>query len=86
MALFGFSVLAGTGRIGSLSSYANMENTSDPLILISALLFGGAVYLYFFLYPFQGIYLRLARRVNTASGADPVVPVCPGRYSAFNKV
>ncbi|HAJ94702.1 MAG TPA: hypothetical protein DCP02_00575 [Actinobacteria bacterium] len=60
----GFSVLIGAGGAKNLSGYGSAENAADPLLLLSAIIFACAFYLYFFLYPFQGPYLRIARRVS----------------------
>jgi len=65
--LFGFSVLSGTGGAKSLSRYGSPENAADPLLLICAIVFACALYLYFFLYPFQGPYLKMARRINSSA-------------------
>ena len=35
--LSGISVLAGTGSMGELSSYTNMENAGDPLLVIATI-------------------------------------------------
>lgn len=64
---FGFSVLEGIGSVKDLSAYTNIGNTGDPLLNISAFVFNGAVYLYFFPYPFQGTYLRLTRKMKASS-------------------
>jgi len=64
LVLLGFSLLSETGNLVNLSSYMNAVNTRDPLLLISAVILGAAVYLYLFMYPFQGTYLKLARRVS----------------------
>jgi len=65
--LFGFSLLAGTGRLGDISSYAGTKDTGDSLFIISVLVFGAAAYFYFFLYPFQGTLLKLSRRADNGS-------------------
>jgi hypothetical protein len=64
---FGFSVLAGAGGIRDLSAYEGVKNTGDPLLVISVLIFACAIYLYFFLYPFQGLFLRINRRIGASS-------------------
>jgi hypothetical protein len=71
LVLFGFSILAGTGGIKKFSTYAGIDNTGDPIFTITAIIFAAAVYLYLFLYPFQGIYLKLNRRINASSA--PVI-------------
>jgi len=63
----GFSVLAGAGGIKSLSEYTDIRAVADPLLLISTIVFACAIYLYFFLYPFQGLFLKLVRKINNAS-------------------
>lgn len=67
--LFGFSLLAGTGRLGDISSYAGVKDTGDALFMVSIFVLGAAVYLYFFLYPFQGTLLKLSRRADSGSAA-----------------
>ncbi|MCD4670726.1 MAG: hypothetical protein K8S14_09810 [Actinomycetia bacterium] len=67
LVFLGFSVLVGAGGIKSLSGYAGIQSAADPLLLISAIVFICAIYLYFFLYPFQGLFLKLARKINSAS-------------------
>jgi hypothetical protein len=67
--LFGFSLLAGTGRLGNISSYANLEGSNDVLFMITTLILGAAVCLYFFLYPFQGTLLKLSRRAGSSQDA-----------------
>jgi NADH:ubiquinone oxidoreductase subunit 2 (subunit N) len=67
--LFGFSLLAGTGRLGNITSYANFEGSRDALFMISVFVLGAAVYLYFFLYPFQGTLIKLSRRAGSGSAA-----------------
>jgi len=60
----GSSVLIGAGGAKNLSGYGSIESAADPLLLISAIVFACALYLYFFLYPFQGPYLKMARRIS----------------------
>jgi len=60
----GFSVLIGAGGAKNLSGYGSIESATDPLLLISAIVFACALYLYFFLYPFQGPYLKMVRRIS----------------------
>lgn len=61
---FGFSVLYGSGEIRSFSEVPGLEPAGNPLILISTIIFACGLFLYLFLYPFQGPYLKLARRIN----------------------
>jgi len=65
--LLGFSLLAGTGTMGSISSIPALEKTGDPLFMMAALFLGCAVYLFFFLYPFQGLLLGLSARTDVFS-------------------
>jgi hypothetical protein len=65
--LVGFSLLAGTGTMGSISSFPALEKTGDPLFMMAALFLGCAVYLFFFLYPFQGLLLGLSARTDVLS-------------------
>ena len=61
---FGFSVLYGSGEIKSFLEVQGLEAAGDPFILIGTIIFACGLFLFFFLYPFQGPYLRLARRIN----------------------
>jgi len=61
---FGFSVLYGSGEVRSFSEVPGLEPAGNPLILISVIVFACGLFLYLFLYPFQGPYLKLARRMN----------------------
>jgi len=65
--LFGYSLLVGTGRMRTFFANSGMDNTDNPLILISAIVFASAFYLYSFLYPFHGIFLKLSSRVDASS-------------------
>ncbi len=59
----GFSVLYGSGDIKSFLDVQGLE-TGGPFILIGTVIFACGLFLYLFLYPFQGPYLRLAKRIN----------------------
>ena len=61
---FGFSVLYGSGEIKSFLEVQGLETAGDPFILIGTIVFACGLFLFLFLYPFQGPYLRLARRIN----------------------
>jgi NADH:ubiquinone oxidoreductase subunit 2 (subunit N) len=61
---FGFSVLYGSGEIKSFLEVQGLEAAGDPFILIGTIIFACGLFLFLFLYPFQGPYLRLARRIN----------------------
>ncbi|MCJ7666324.1 MAG: hypothetical protein MUO59_06265 [Actinobacteria bacterium] len=61
---FGFSVLYGSGEIRSFLEVPGLEHTGNPFILIGTIVFACGLFLYLFLYPFQGPYLKLARRIN----------------------
>lgn len=61
---FGFSVLYGSGEIKSFLEVQGLKAAGDPFILIATAIFAGGLFLLTFLYPFQGPYLRLARRIN----------------------
>jgi len=67
--LFGFSVLAGSGGIKNISVYASTGDRGSPPVILSTCIFACALYLYFFLYPFQGIFLRFIRRTGFTSSA-----------------
>ena len=61
--LFGFSALYGSGGIKNFLDAQGLE-IGDPFILIGTIVFACGLFLYLFLYPFQGPYLRLAKRIN----------------------
>jgi hypothetical protein len=65
--LMGFSLLAGTGTMDSISSFTAPEKAGDPLFMIAVLFLGCAVYLFFFLYPFQGLLLGLSAKADVFS-------------------
>ena len=60
----GFSVLFGSGEIKSFLEIQGLETAGDPFILISAIIFACGLFLFLFLYPFHGPYLRIAKRIN----------------------
>jgi hypothetical protein len=64
---FGFSILSGTGSIKNLSGYDLIVSGGDPLLIIGSIIFACAVYLYLFLFPFQGIFLEMPGRLNIAT-------------------
>jgi hypothetical protein len=64
---FGFSILSGTGAIKNLSDYNAISNRGNPLLIIGSIIFACAVYLYFFLYPFQGSFLEMSGRLNSVT-------------------
>jgi hypothetical protein len=67
--LFGLSLLAGTGKLGNISSYAGFSDTGEGLFMASVIILGAAAFLYSSLYPFQGAMLRLCRRADSSSAA-----------------
>jgi NADH:ubiquinone oxidoreductase subunit 2 (subunit N) len=68
---FGFSVLYASGEIKDFLEVEKIAAAGDPFILISTIIFATAIFLFLFLYPLQGSYLGLAKRIE--GGALPVL-------------
>ncbi len=66
---FGFSIFYCAAGFEGFSQILEYENLSNPLIVIGLIVFGIAIYLYFFLFPFQNPYLGLLKRNNNSSNA-----------------
>ncbi|HEY4695554.1 MAG TPA: hypothetical protein VIH13_01540 [Candidatus Hydromicrobium sp.] len=66
---FGFSLFYGATDFKDFSQILQSEYISNPLIALGLIIFGVAVYLYFFLFPFQGPYMKLVKRNELSSNA-----------------
>ena len=66
---FGFSIFYGSVDSKGFSQILEYESISNPLVVISLIVFGTSIYLYFFLFPFQNPYLGLLKRNNASSNA-----------------
>jgi NADH:ubiquinone oxidoreductase subunit 2 (subunit N) len=66
---FGFSLLYGVTDFKDFNQILQSEYISNPLIILVLIIFGVALYLYFFLFPFQGPYLRMLKKgsISTSS-------------------
>jgi len=67
--LFGFSLFYGASDFKNLGQILVSENISNPLTVLGLIIFGVAVYLYFFLFPFQNPYLGLMKRARSSSNS-----------------
>ncbi len=66
---FGFSLFYGATDFKDFNQILQSEYISNPLIASGLIIFIVAVYLYLFLFPFQGSYVRLTRRNEVSSNA-----------------
>jgi len=66
---FGFSLFYGAAGLEGFSQVLESESVSNPLVMIGLVVFGAAVYIYFFLFPFQNPYMGLLKRSNASSNA-----------------
>ncbi len=66
---FGFSLFYGATDFKDFNQVLQSENISNPLIASGLIIFIIAVYLYLFLFPFQGSYVRLTKRSELSSNA-----------------
>ena len=66
---FGFSLFYGASDFKDFGQVLQLEYISNPLIVLGLIIFGIAIYLYFFLFPFQGPYMKLIRRGEFSSNA-----------------
>lgn len=66
---FGFSLFYGATDFKDFSQILQSEYISNPLIALGLIIFTVAVYLYFFLFPFQGPYMKLMKRNEFSSNA-----------------
>ncbi|MEA2016543.1 MAG: hypothetical protein U9O59_07595 [Actinomycetota bacterium] len=65
----GFSMLYGAQDFKNFSQVLESGDLSNPFISISLILFGIALFLYFFLFPLQGPYIKMIKRGSSASNA-----------------
>lgn len=66
---FGFSLFYGATDLKDFNQILQSEYISNPLIVLGLIIFGIAIYLYFFLFPFQGPYMKLIKRGEFSSNA-----------------
>jgi len=66
---FGFSLFYGATDFKDFNQILQSEYISNPLIVLGLIIFGIAIYLYFFLFPFQGPYMKLIKRGEFSSNA-----------------
>jgi len=66
---FGFSLFYGATDFKDFNQILQSEHISNPLIASGLIIFGVAVYLYLFLFPFQGPYIRLVKKNEFSSNA-----------------
>jgi len=66
---FGFSLFYGAADFKDFNQVLQLEYISNPLIVLGLIIFGIAIYLYFFLFPFQSPYLKLIKRGEFSSNA-----------------
>jgi len=64
---FGFSLIYGATDFKNFKQLLQSEAISNPLIALSLVVFGIAIYMYFFLFPFQSPYLKLIKRCEFSS-------------------
>jgi hypothetical protein len=67
LVFFGFSLIYGATDFKSFMQIFESDVISSPLIAAGVLFLGIAVYLFLFIFPFQGPYLKLARRCKNSS-------------------
>lgn len=66
---FGFSLLYGTAGLKGFSQILESQSITNPLVIMGVVVFGVAVYIYFFLFPLQNPYIGLLKRSNASSNA-----------------
>ncbi|MCG2791444.1 MAG: hypothetical protein L6305_06830 [Actinomycetia bacterium] len=66
---FGFSLFYGATDLKDFNQILQSEYISNPLIVLGLIIFGIAIYLYFFLFPLQGPYMKLIKRGEFSSNA-----------------
>lgn len=67
MVFFGFSVTYGSTDFRNFRQIVESEVLLNPIAIAGIIIFGVAIYLYLFLFPFQGPYLKLMRRCEYSS-------------------
>jgi len=65
----GYSLLYGASDFKEFSQVLESEQISSPIILLALIIFGVAIYLYFFLFPAQGPYMEIAKRNSHSANA-----------------
>lgn len=66
---FGFSLLFGATDFKDFNQILQSEYILNPAVILSFIVFGIALYLYFFLFPFQGPYLKMIKNGGFTTGA-----------------
>lgn len=67
--LSGFSLLFGAADLKDFNQILKVEYIENPLTILGLIVFGAALYQYFFLFPFQGPYMKLMKRSESVSMA-----------------
>ena len=67
MIFFGFSVIYGSTDFKNFRQIVESETLLNPITVAGIIILGVAIYLYLFLFPFQGPYLKLMRRCEYSS-------------------
>jgi NADH:ubiquinone oxidoreductase subunit 2 (subunit N) len=66
---FGFSLLYGVTDFKDFNQILQSEYMSNALVVLALIIFGIALYLYFFLFPFQGPYMRMIKKSNFSTAS-----------------
>lgn len=66
---FSFSLIYGAADLKGFTGILKSQGLSNPLVVMGVLVFSAAVYIYFFLFPFQNPYMGLLKRSNASSNA-----------------
>lgn len=66
---FGFSIVYGSTDFKNFRQIAESEVLVSTFVIISTIIFGIAIYMYLFLFPFQGTYLKFMYRCEYSSSA-----------------
>ena len=66
---FSFSLLLGATDFRDFNKISQSEYITNPLTVLGLIIFGTALYQYFFLFPFQGPYMKMIKRSDFASNA-----------------
>jgi NADH:ubiquinone oxidoreductase subunit 2 (subunit N) len=66
---FAFSLLLGATDFKDFNQILQSEYITNPLTVLSLVVFGVALYQYFFLFPFQGPYIKMLKRSDPAANA-----------------
>jgi len=65
----GFSLLYGASDFKEFNKILESEHISSPIVLLALIIFGIAIYLYFFLFPVQGPYMKIVKRNSSSANA-----------------